>query len=72
VVGKNDNLLPIVNFRLQLNRICLVVTLGLIKARHVSLFNKIYKYIKNIKYKTNIFPKNKIIKWWLLDSPSGS
>jgi hypothetical protein len=31
VLGENDNLLIVVNFRLQLNKICLVATLGSIK-----------------------------------------
>jgi hypothetical protein len=55
VVGENDNLLPGVNFRLQVNIICLVVIPGPIKVRHASLFNKKRKckYIKYIKLKKN-------------------
>jgi hypothetical protein len=57
VVGENDNLLPGVNFRLQVNIICLVVIPGPIKVRHASLFNKKRKckYIKYIKLKNNFF-----------------
>jgi hypothetical protein len=46
MVDENDDLLHVVNFCLQFNRICLVATLNSIKIRHVFLFNK--KNIKNI------------------------
>jgi len=60
VASKNNNLLPKVNFRPQLNIIRLVATPDPIKAQNVSLFNKkIKKKKKKKKTKKKNFIKKK-------------